>query len=83
MTQTRKPATRDTKKRLQLSNQLNATAHMSATQLARRWSVSLPAIYRLIERAEIASLKIGVRSVRIPLSAIEKYELEHTVGEAL
>ena len=56
--------------------------HISAAALAQRWAVSLPAIYRMIERAEIASLKIGTRSVRIPLSAVEKYEQEHTIGTA-
>lgn len=56
--------------------------HISAAALAQRWSVSLPAIYRMIERTEIASLKIGTRSLRIPLTAVEKYEKEHTVGSA-
>ncbi|MBC5800294.1 MAG: excisionase family DNA-binding protein [Candidatus Eremiobacteraeota bacterium] len=41
--------------------------------------MSLPAIYRLIERGEIGSLRIGERSVRVPLSAVEQYEQTHTV----
>lgn len=56
--------------------------YISAAALAERWSSSLPAIYRMVERAEIASLRVGERSVRILLSSVEKYEQEHTVGSA-
>lgn len=81
MIKARKPTRGKKDAPVRLPANRSAAAHISATALAQRWCVSLPAIYRMIERGELASLRIGVRSVRILLSAVEKYEREHTIGE--
>jgi excisionase family DNA binding protein len=48
--------------------------YMKARGLAARWNLSLPQVYRMIESGEISVLRIGARSVRIPIEAIERYE---------
>ena len=49
---------------------------LRAGDLAERWSVSRREVYRLMERGDLPSIVIGLRSVRVPLEAIERYERE-------
>ena len=48
--------------------------------VAERWSVSPRQVYRLIEVGQLPSVVIGERSVRVPIDAVEAYELEHLRG---
>lgn len=48
-------------------------APLSTTALARRWGVSPTAIRAMIQRGELAALRIG-RIYRIPMATIEAHE---------
>ena len=50
-------------------------AMLTADQVAERWQIHPSTVYRMIARGEVPCRKIG-RLVRIPLSHVERLELE-------
>ncbi len=76
------PCNRKKRARLSAARTMSAPAYISANELARRWAMSLPAIYRLCERGVLETCRIGERSIRISVASVEKYERDHTVGAA-
>ncbi|MGA9271954.1 MAG: helix-turn-helix domain-containing protein [Candidatus Cybelea sp.] len=46
---------------------------MSASELARRWNISLAHAYRMLERGDLPSVRFGA-TVRTPIAAVEAYE---------
>jgi excisionase family DNA binding protein len=47
--------------------------YMTVKKLSQRWSISLPHAYKMIDRGEIPSLRVGC-AVRVPIDAVEKFE---------
>lgn len=46
---------------------------MGASELARRWDISLAHAYRMFERGDLPSVRFG-GAVRTPIAAVEAYE---------
>lgn len=47
--------------------------YMGASELARRWDISLAHAYRMFERGDLPSVRFG-GAVRTPIAAVEAYE---------
>jgi excisionase family DNA binding protein len=47
--------------------------YLTVPQLAQRWSVSLAHAYRVVDRGELPSMRVG-QAIRIPIEAVEKHE---------
>lgn len=45
--------------------------------LAKRWKVSLMTVYRLVESGELRSIRVGPKTIRIPIAAVAEYEETH------
>jgi excisionase family DNA binding protein len=52
---------------------------ITVPQLAQRWAISLAHAYRVVERHELPSMRIG-HSIRIPLQAVEEHERRASVA---
>jgi excisionase family DNA binding protein len=48
-------------------------------QLAARWQISQRTVRRLIKRGELCAVEIGAQ-LRVPVSAVERYEARHITG---
>jgi excisionase family DNA binding protein len=46
---------------------------LTVPELARRWAISTPHAYRMVDAGIIQSFRLG-RAIRIPLAAVEAYE---------
>lgn len=44
---------------------------------ARRWKVSPMTVYRLVESGQLRALRLGNRTIRIPVEAVEDFEKTH------
>jgi hypothetical protein len=62
--------------------ELVSSAYTTVAKLAARWDISPAAAYRLIETAEIAHMRVGVGSIRIPMAEVERYERERLIPHA-
>lgn len=54
--------------------------HLSVKELAERWECSREVLYQQVASGKIPALHIG-QAVRIPIAAVEQYELENTTGQ--
>jgi excisionase family DNA binding protein len=61
------------KQQVKPNREKEAKRYLTVSQLSERWSISLAHGYRLLERSELPSLRIGA-AVRVPLQAVEEYE---------
>jgi excisionase family DNA binding protein len=48
-------------------------SYITVPELAKRWAISLAHAYRVVERHELPSMRIG-HSIRVPLAAVEEHE---------
>ena len=48
--------------------------YLSIPQVALRWGVHRATVYRLLQRGELASTRIGGKSLRIAVQEVERYE---------
>jgi excisionase family DNA binding protein len=55
---------------------------LTAEELAERWQVKPPFVYRLAREGAIPKVPIGDRTVRFRLSAIEAWEAAQEGGKA-
>ena len=49
------------------------THYLTVNELAERWTISVPAAYRVVERGDVKSIRFG-NSIRLPVVEVEKYE---------
>jgi excisionase family DNA binding protein len=57
-------------------------AHLTAREVAARWSVTTRTIQRMAARGELRSLRVG-RALRIAVEDIEAYEARQGTGGGL
>jgi excisionase family DNA binding protein len=48
--------------------------YRSIPQVALRWGVHRATVYRLLQRGELASTRIGGKALRIAVQEVERYE---------